>query len=107
MWTILAGNEDPRDFEYHRTRNALFERVNGSSPRRTRTSAGFADTKRPMKALNPRSVAGSAASKRACTKYNPGRAKVCAGHISIKRLTAEDFPPGRSVCTEERSAGDR
>src|SRR5438046_1404825 len=79
-----------------RTRIALFGRVNGSSPRRTRTKAGFADTKRPMKALKPRSVAGSAASKRAFTKYNPGRANACAGHISSTRLTAQHFAPGAS-----------
>ena len=49
---------------------------------------------------------GSIASKRACTRYNPGRANVCAGHISIKRLTAENFPPGRTVWNAERS-GER
>ena len=32
MWTILAGSEDPRDFEYHRTRNALFGRSSTGEP---------------------------------------------------------------------------
>jgi len=33
MWTILAGNTDPRDFAYHRTRNALFGRASAGDPR--------------------------------------------------------------------------
>ena len=32
MWTILAGNSDPRDFAYHRTRDALFGRASTGSP---------------------------------------------------------------------------
>lgn len=33
MWTILAGDSDPRDFDYHRTRKAMFGRATTGEPR--------------------------------------------------------------------------